>query len=682
MIQELMTYFLPVAKFILAAALLVVFYNLLYKEKTTFNHCRIYLLSIALVSLLLSQFNIVIYTPPARIVEVEAPERNSFKANTTEKMYEQPMNVVSIKAVEKPTFKVHLVSFFALKNILITFYLLVTIGLLVSLIIQLFQILAAKRKGSVKVRDGYEMVVSPVIPTPFSFFKSIYIGENLTGNKLEMILKHEQWHIKHQHYLDVLVMEILVRIFWFNPVLWWVRKELRNVSEFQVDRSVLDEGHDLYQYQTLILEEVMERNPYLANGFNNSFTKKRFIMMKNKFQLRMTTLRRVLILPFLVTVFSMLSFSVGKSQVKYVTKASNGNTTVKKAVEIDRVHVNNSSLTIDSTNTVGETIDTSVKIGAKNDRNQTIRELQRNLSHEASLNRQMNYYSIGLSHAIVELNNLVKNPEISNRNIGIKKVCSSVFDVFGDCKFGDEFCGLITQDQLMKSAENFSKIKAKFDELIEEENIKTKELGYNQQMGMMFRDSLISKAFEYKRRTTVTEKVSKNIPQSEDVSDAKVNVTNVDPYAEAMKNAYRLKPEQIVVLDIPYSDMTIYSIEKSKQETKITLATPIIAGDYWVKFPRNFQIIDLQTKDIYMIRKLENNIPLSEFIFAPNTRRKMIAITMIFPPLKGSVKKVNIMSFVEPGVYLPSNSSSPYQFKNIIIKDYQVPVSSVHNIYR
>lgn len=155
MIQELLTYFLPVAKFILAAALMVLFYNLLYKEKTTFNRCRIYLLSIAFVSLLLSQFNIVVYTPPARIVEV--PTSISGIPFTSETMPEQPMNVVASNAVEEPTFMVRLGAFLSIKNILISIYLIVTIGLLVSLFIQLFQILATKRKRKVtlhKFRRG------------------------------------------------------------------------------------------------------------------------------------------------------------------------------------------------------------------------------------------------------------------------------------------------------------------------------------------------------------------------------------------------------------------------------------------------------------------------------------------------------------------------------------------------
>lgn len=719
MIQELLTYFLPVAKFILAAALMVVFYNLLYKEKTTFNRCRIYLLSIAFVSLLLSQFNIVVYTPPARIVEV--PTSISGIPFTSGTMPEQPMNVVSSNAVEEPTFMERIGAFLTIKNILITIYLLVTIGLLVSLFIQLFQILATKRKGKVTLHNGYEMVVSPGIPTPFSFFKSIYIGENLSGSKLELILKHEQWHIKHQHYLDVLVMEIIVRIFWFNPVLWWVRKELRNVSEFQADRSVLDEGHDLYKYQTIIMEEVMEYNPYLANGFNNSFTKKRFIMMKNKCQTSFTTLRRALLVPFLAVVFSVLSLSVGKSQVKYVTKTTTSNRTITKTVEVDSLNSPGTITTIDTSFSVDNasiTTNNNLKI-----------DLNAGTYEKAEIDKALKDCSVGLGSAITELKKLSKTSDVAVRKAGINKLFKGL-DVkasntnIGDYEFREEFIKSFTSEDFLKSAVNFSKIKEKVDGLQKEPSTNTKLVGFQTQVLSLMQDQVFTKVLTEVMSGAMGTLMGamgnmagadgniKNMTEAKDmvtgmlgamtgslgamtgslgtVSDksvssdesAEINVSNVDPYAEAMKNGYRLKPEQIKVLDMPYSGISIYSIEKSKLETRITLATPMIAEDYWVRFSRDFRIIDPKTKDTYMIRRLENNIPLSEFIFAPGIRSKMIAITLIFPPLKESVKRIDLLEVVEPDAYMPSNSGNAYQFTNVIIDDYLVPGSRVPKIYR
>jgi len=493
MIQEILTIGLPVAKFILAAALMVLFYKLLYKEKTTFNHCRIFLLSIAFVSPLISQFNIVVYTPPAKIVEIKVPQ---YTPDATQKSIEIPVSFHSSsseKIAATTTFQTQIKDFLTVKNSLLLLYILIAFVLLVSLFIQFFKIQAAKRKGNVILQDGYEMVMSPDIAAPFSFHKAIFIGTNLTGSKLEMIVKHEQWHIKHHHYLDVLVMEILVRIFWFNPVLWWVRKELRNVSEFQADRSVLDEGHDLYKYQTIILEEVMAHNPYLANGFNNSFTKKRFIMMKNKCQIRMTTLRRVLILPFLVGVFSLLSLSVGKSQVKYITTTTNGNFSVTKTVEKDSEDSPTSTITIDSTYESGDNKTTTTN-------NFTMKLSDQKLSDE-ELDKAINDLSIGLGPAIVELNKLAKNPDVANRKVGINKVFKSM-DIkmsssnVENISFSDEFVASFTQEDFKASADNFSKVKTNIDNLKKEKSSTTKSMVFSQQMMLLMQDNLISKVLK------------------------------------------------------------------------------------------------------------------------------------------------------------------------------------------
>jgi len=721
MIQELLTIGLPLAKFILAAALMVFFYKLLYKDKTTFNHCRIFLLSIAFVSLLVSQFNIVVYTPPAKIVEIKVPQSIPVVAL---KSVETPTSVQPAVLEEAPTFQKKIQEFLTVKNSLLLTYILIAFVLLVSLFIQFFKIQAAKRKGNVILQDGYEMVMSPDIAAPFSFHKSIFIGTNLTGSKLEMIVKHEQWHIKHHHYLDVLVMEMLVRIFWFNPVLWWVRKELRNVSEFQADRSVLDEGHDLYKYQTIILEEVMAHNPYLANGFNNSFTKKRFIMMKNKYQIRMTTLRRVLILPFLVGVFSLLSLSVGKSQVKYVTTTTNGNLSVTKTVEKDSEDSPTSTITIDSTYESGDNKTTTTN-------NFTVKLNDQKYSDE-ELDKVMNDMSMGLGQAIVELNKLAKNPDVANRKEGIKKVFKSM-DVkmsnsnIGNLSFSDEFVASLTKEDFKASADNFSKIKTNIDNLKKEKSSTTKSMAFSQQMMLLMQDNLISKALKdvlsqamgtlmgsmqsmtgakgdkpdekngisglmgnmtglmnnmtgMLSTMTGTTNGPNASPQVEDAveespkfDDAPVeespqvdglvtedgtktnkNRRKINPDDEIMKNAYRLKPEQIKEIGMHFGLLTgIYTIEKNETETKVTIYLGLATAHSWFLINRGAKIIDADSKDEYLLRRVEKDIPLDKMIIAPTAKEKMIAFTLIFPPLKESVKRMDLIVGILSTVDMP-----------------------------
>jgi hypothetical protein len=255
---------------------------------------------------LVSQFKVVVFTPPTRIVEVET-------MNTA---------VASITSTLSHTPVLQTMDVWTLPNLLIVLFVLVAVILFASLFIQYIQLLRLKKNGTVEVKDGYSIIVNASVPTPFSFGRNIFIGPELTGNKREMIVHHESWHIKHRHFVDVWLMEILVRLFWFNPFVWMVRKELRSIHEFQTDRSVLQEGFDLFHYQTIILEEVMGDHSCLANGFNQSFTKKRFIMMKKTNPFRFSALRQVALIPFLVAVFCLLSFTKGQGQVTYVQKKS------------------------------------------------------------------------------------------------------------------------------------------------------------------------------------------------------------------------------------------------------------------------------------------------------------------------------------------------------------------------
>ena len=456
---ELLTLGLPIGKYVIASALMVVFYWFLFREKTSFNNCRVYLLSIALVGLLISQFNIVVYTPPAQIVEIEVqPVVLSASPRTIVPTASTPASVAPAKTTQNTGYA----ELLTVPNIVLGIYIAVTCILFISLLIQLIRILALKRGGKLTTKDGFELVENDEIPTPFSFYKIIFLSPNLTGSKLDMILKHEQWHIKHRHYIDVFMMEVLVRLLWFNPVLWWVRNELRNVSEFHADRSVLDEGQELYSYQSIILEEVMENNPYLANGFNNSFTKKRFIMMKNKFNLRYATLRRALILPFFIGVFTLLCFTTGKSEVRYVEKKTDLQEPQNSASAIE-------SLLPEKTSS-GNTLKDSVRIKSGNN---TYTFGMNQSTSDAEIQKGMTDFSNGLGNTIKKLNKILENYSTTT----LKKDLVNAFTTLdikanqqniAGFELSDAFISSVSRQSIKNTVDNFSKIKVKMDELRKE----------------------------------------------------------------------------------------------------------------------------------------------------------------------------------------------------------------------
>ena len=704
MTQELLTLGLPIGKYILASALMVIFYWFLFREKATFNSCRLYLLSIALVAILISQFSIVVYTPPAEIVEIEAVQTmpiitNNPLNNTQPAITQTPVSATSPKAVEKIAEPNKDLALLTVKNVALGVYISVTSVLFALLLIQLFRILALKRRGQLTVKDEFKVVESAEIPTPFSFYKTIFLSPNLTGSKLEMILKHEQWHIKHRHYLDVFIIEILVRLFWFNPVLWWVRRELRNVSEFHADRSVLDEGHNLYKYQTIILEEVMENNPYLANGFNNSFTKKRFIMMKNKCHIRFTTLRRALILPFFIAVFSLLCFTTGISQVKYKTKSTSN--------QQEKFHLKDSLVvTTDTVNVDSSFTTDSIKMILPD--NSTLSLGASNLNKQ-QIDKALNDCSTQTALALKELDKIIRNNSKSIKNEDLNLIFKNL-DMNGGGKnlgqlpFSDKFLSSITKDDLKSFQANLYNLKVNVDKLKKESSSQTKMEGFSQQVMSLFQNQLFSKIFseamqmnmpvftESKFNKFTTTKVTRvynngsttttETTSSPEVSQAEKERKELDE--KIWNEAYRARPEQFTVSDIPFSsrETKVARIERNKNDTRVTLAIPIFFAEHWVYFDRGFAIVDKRNQDRYMIRKLENDLPLDKTIIISNNNQKVIEITMVFPPLKKSIEFIDIIEYQTDGGVKMSNGNGNWKFIDLKISDYSYPKGNLGKVYR
>lgn len=141
------------------------------------------------------------------------------------------------------------------------------------------------RRLAVEARDNGLKVfnVSGPIP-PFSFFNRIYWNPNLydEGERLS-ILRHEEAHCRQWHSLDILLMEAGLMLLWWNPVAWLYRKILRQNLEYLADQTVSFDGIDKTSYQYAMLKlSAPEHAPLLASNFNNSFIKKRILMLNRK----------------------------------------------------------------------------------------------------------------------------------------------------------------------------------------------------------------------------------------------------------------------------------------------------------------------------------------------------------------------------------------------------------------
>lgn len=418
----------------------------------------------------------------------------------------------------------------------------------------------------------------------------------------------------------------------------------------------------------------------------------------------MTTLRRALILPFLVGVFSLLSLSVGKSQVKYVTTSTNGNLTVTKTVVKDSLN-SSTTTTIDSS----FSNDTANSTGTNNFNF----DMKTGPQSKEEIDKALNDCSMGLGLAISELRKLAKNPDINARKKGLNTAFKSL-DVkangsdAGDFAFSDAFVTSISSEDFTKSADNFSKIKVNIDALKKEPSSNAKLTGFQKQILLLMQDGLMTKvltevlsetmgtlmgsmenmmggtkdnkgeAMEMAKGllTSMTGALgamsgSQPVEQAETATiDNNQNMTDDD----ILKQAYPLKPEQINEISLhfmPY--FNIYTIEKNETETKVTIVLGLNAAHSWFLINSGAKIIDASSKDEYHLRKVEKGIPLDKMIIAPTAKGKMIAVTLIFPPLKESVKKMNIIVGIFTNDDMPSGI--PWDFMNVFLDQYLIKES-------
>lgn len=184
-------------------------------------------------------------------------------------------------------------------QVIILFYMTISAGLLLKLIVQLMSVLRLRSKSTPLIIQGIKVHCLPGKVAPFSFFGSIYLNPDLHNEReLREILEHEQTHVRQMHSFDVLVAETLTIVCWINPAVWLLRREIRHNLEFLADNQVIASGFDSrsYQYHLLQLTYQLPHHP-ITNQFNISPLKKRITMMNQAKTPKAGLLKYLLLVP-------------------------------------------------------------------------------------------------------------------------------------------------------------------------------------------------------------------------------------------------------------------------------------------------------------------------------------------------------------------------------------------------
>jgi murein DD-endopeptidase MepM/ murein hydrolase activator NlpD len=115
---------------------------------------------------------------------------------------------------------------------------------------------------------------------PFTFFNAVFLPKSLDDPG---ILAHEAAHVHHYHWIDLSIVEIGSIILWFNPVMIFYRRSLKQQHEYSADQAAIKSGVDLAEYLISIKQQIESAFPSpLTSGFYFQSIKNRINMMTQK----------------------------------------------------------------------------------------------------------------------------------------------------------------------------------------------------------------------------------------------------------------------------------------------------------------------------------------------------------------------------------------------------------------
>ena len=165
-------------------------------------------------------------------------------------------------------------------------------------------------RKSRKINSGeYYLIISPESVVPFSFFQYIVLSEKDYRENPDEIILHEKMHIRKKHNIDVFFSELFLAMHWFNPMVWLLCRDLREIHEYEADNAVINAGIEAQKYQLLLVKKAVGERRFtsVVNSFNQSKIKNRITMMLKKESPKWARLKVLFALP--LAAVALLAFA-------------------------------------------------------------------------------------------------------------------------------------------------------------------------------------------------------------------------------------------------------------------------------------------------------------------------------------------------------------------------------------
>ncbi|MFA8435632.1 MAG: TonB family protein [Marinifilaceae bacterium] len=299
-----------------SSAILTLFYLVyffLFRNERLFTEVRLFLLSSAILALVLPLVKIpytVLVTPSASMLDTVLTD---FVTGLT---YNETGSVQNSSGAS--------VSWF-----LGSLYVAVCLVLSIRSIVKVIQIHQMTRGKEYEIVDGTKVFLSNDSVPAFTFFNYVVINkEEFTNESFQNILAHEKVHAQQKHWIDLLLVELLCIVFWFNPFVWLFQRAVKQTHELLADDGVIARGFNIGQYQAILINQLMGAEVLgLANNFNYSLNKKRMIMMSSEKCPQNRRYKFLVMVPAIVAIlmFNLQVVQVAKAQDMEVVEISKEN---------------------------------------------------------------------------------------------------------------------------------------------------------------------------------------------------------------------------------------------------------------------------------------------------------------------------------------------------------------------
>ena len=285
-----------ILKIILFQLLFLLGYELLLKKETFFNYNRWYLLITPIIALTLPFLNI------AALNEL-VPQESAAVINS----FWLPEIVIggSPQAVETLP-EVNLSS----RSTTINWWMLAyALGAMLSLGIVFQKYLNLKKLFNFNLifkADTYKIIEVPSSNLACTFYKTIFLGDQLSATEKPQILAHELVHVKEKHSLDLIFFEAFKILFWFNPLIYIYQNRIATLHEFIADAKVVKTTNKGSYYEQLLNSAFNTQNiSFINQFFNHSLIKKRIVMLQKSRSKTIAKFKYLMVLPLM---FIMLTY--------------------------------------------------------------------------------------------------------------------------------------------------------------------------------------------------------------------------------------------------------------------------------------------------------------------------------------------------------------------------------------